>query len=493
MLLLTKSNYIIGLECEKLLWTMLNDKKNVKKISIGSQHVMDEGKLVGQLAKKLYAEGIELGNYSFMDNIRKSKESISMGKPLFEAGFKFRFNDMGECYSRADILVPAVGEWDLIEVKSSTKVKNSQIHDISFQKLCYEMNNLKIRNCYIMHINNQYTRFGELEPDKLFKKIDVTDKVEQASEGLEKRIERMFSVIGNKDSEFSKTLKCATPYDCGITDTWFNQLPENNVFNLHGIGARAMELFDEGIMLIKDIPDSFKLNQKQEIQKKAVSISKNHINKEEIKRFLLELDYPLYFMDFETYSRAMPMFDGVRPYQRIPFQFSLHILNSVEEEAIHHSFLYTENGDPRETFIKVLEELIGSTGTVVVYNQRFEQGVLKELSKQFPKYKQQIDNVIKRMRDLHAPFRAFHYYHPGQGGKTSLKNVLPAVTDKTYEGLEIMKGDEASIKYLHAIYDKTADKNEKKKIIKDLEEYCGLDTDGLVHITKKLYELVNVD
>lgn len=173
---LSKSKYLLGQQCPKILWTHYNAKHLLPKTSVSTQAMFDKGHAVGELAKQLYPDGIEVDwNVGFDEVVRKSTELLAQRKPLFEAGFKFK-----NTYARADILNPVEDDlWDIIEVKSGTKVKLINHHDLTFQRYCYEDADLKIRRCCLMHINNQYVRHGDIDPQQLLVVEDVTYEVDQ--------------------------------------------------------------------------------------------------------------------------------------------------------------------------------------------------------------------------------------------------------------------------------------------------------------------------
>ncbi len=194
-------------------------------------------------------------------------------------------------------------------------------------------------------------------------------------------------------------------------------------------------------------------------------------------------------MDFETFSTAIPLFDGTRPYQQIPFQYSLHVVEKENAAAKHYSFLAGGTNDPRHEFIDSLKKVMGDSGSIVVYNQGFEKGVLNNLATFLPKYNEWIESLNDRITDLLAPFRSFHYFHPKQKGSASIKNVLPVLTGKGYEGLNISNGMDASLAFLDVISN-TVSKDERMKVMDDLEKYCALDTEGMIWIVDKLEELI---
>ncbi len=480
MALLTKSKYLAGLQCPRYLWALIHDEEKIPDPDVSAQFKFDEGTKVGELATKLFPEGINVPFEDFKDNLKKSKELLNEKKPLFEAGFRD-----GDCFSRADILVPVGDKWDIIEVKSGTSVKEVNVHDMSFQKHCYEAQGLKIRKCFLMHLNKEYVRKGEIDLEKLFVKDDITSEVEELMKDIKKKIDYLLEVI-NKDKYPEAIIgpQCKDPYECPLTECW-DFLPENHVFHLYRGGKKSLQLFEDGIHAIRDIPENFKLNDKQGIQKDCEINEKVHIHKESIKHFLKTLQYPLYYLDFETFSNAVPMFDGLKPYSQVCFQFSLHVVEKEGNKPKHYEFLYSGNDDPREEFILALKKVLGYKGSVVVYNQSFEINRLKELGEQFPEHKDWIENTIGRIVDLLIPFRNFSYYNPSQKGSASIKKVLPALVGKDYSGMEIGDGATASVEFYNMTY------NGGKDVREALLKYCELDTLAEVMIVEKLKELVN--
>jgi len=264
-------------------------------------------------------------------------------------------------------------------------------------------------------------------------------------------------------------------------------LPKNNVTELYCFGKKAYPLLTHGTVLIKDAPDS-DLNDKQLIQKNTVITKKPHIEPAHIKKFVEKLKYPLYFLDFETFNPAIPLFDYSSPYQQVPFQLSLHVLQKPDSKPEHFEFLADGPDDPRSKVVDALRS-IGPKGTVLAYNAGFEKRVLEDLLELFPKEKW-LQSVIDRLEDLIVPFRNFWYYDSEQHGSASLKTVLPALTGISYEHLEISKGDDAARKFLETTYkNEEISKDDKAKMRRALLEYCGQDTEGMIEILKVLEKI----
>ncbi len=483
--LLTKSKYLYGIQCPMLLWISVNRKELIPVPDAATQYKFDQGHLVGELAKKLYPDGIDIPSDNFMGNINRTKELLNQRKPLFEAGVM-----VGNLFSRTDILNPVnEDEWDIIEVKSSTEIKDINLHDVSFQKLCWEESGLKIRKCFLAYINNKYVKNGEINPQELFIVDDITEPVGFKSLDIRDKISGMMEIINLPDCpEAIIGACCSDPYDCPLMDTCWAELPEHNVFTLYYGGKKSCELYDRGIVEIADIPKTYKLNDKQQIQLSCVANDNVHIDKEGIKEFLGGLEYPLYLLDFETFSTVIPVYDGTRPYQNIPFQFSLHIQENPGGKLQHHEYLAEGKDDPRPGLLAALHNKIGDAGSIVAYNKSFEENVLKDLALAFPEYSEWINGILPGFVDLLVPFRSFNYYNPLQHGSASIKKVLPAITGSGYEGMAIAKGDDASLAFLDMAYGNLADE-EKLQIRNNLLEYCGLDTEAMARIINELYQL----
>ena len=212
------------------------------------------------------------------------------------------------------------------------------------------------------------------------------------------------------------------------------------------------------------------------------------VEKEEIRQFLNKLKYPLHFLDFETIGPAIPIYDGTRPCQDVPFQFSLHIVEDDAAEPAHHSFLAEGREDPRPQILHELQRLLGSEGSIIAYNSGFEEGILKELVEAFPEYTDWLKGILARMIDLLFPFTSFHYYSASQKDTPSLKKVLPAVTGKGYGEMGMGAGMDASIAYERITY-RNATKEEIARVRADLVKYCRLDTEGMIWVLDELRRL----
>jgi hypothetical protein len=283
---------------------------------------------------------------------------------------------------------------------------------------------------------------------------------------------------------------CDHPYVCPIHDQCWSILPKNNVLDLYRGANKGFKLLACGIDLIRDIPEEFPLTENQKIQRQVATTGQPHVDKAPILNFLRQLEYPISFLDFETFSTAIPLFDNTRPFEQVPFQFSLHIVRSPGRQPEHRMFLADGRGDPRGEFLPRLRECLPNTGSIVAYNAGFEQSRLKECCMLHPEFQRWLADVEARFVDLLTPFRAFRYYGPRQDGSASMKSVLPALTGRTYDNLTIKDGGAASLEYLR-VHHAYATDDERQRVRRALEEYCHQDTEGMIWILEALQKLVS--
>ena len=483
--LLTKSKFMAGLQCPRYLWVYVNEPQRIPQPDIVTQHTFDQGHEVGNLAKKLYPGGIDMAGFGFREMLTETRVRLDDRKPIFEAAFQ-----SDPLYARIDILNPSDnGGWDIVEVKSSTSVKDENIADVAFQRHVCVQSGIQINRCFLMHINRDFVKQGDVDPAALLVTEDITDDVLELSGGIPDTVEDMMAIIAGTCPDLRIGRSCGTPYDCPLKDECWAVLPEHPVTDLYRIGAKMDSLLHSGVSAIIDIPADFTLNEKQLIQRSCVECGQPHVDFDGVTSFLETLKYPHHYLDFETFAMAIPLFDGTRPYDNIPFQFSLHSVSGPGIEPVHHHFLAQDGDDPRPAFLAALKAMLGEGGSVIVYNQSFEEGVLRKLGEAFPEYIDWVNEVISRMVDLIVPFRAFHYYHPVQRGSASLKYVLPALTGISYKDLNISNGQVASLRFVAAAFGGIPEV-EKRQIFNDLLVYCGQDTLGMVRIVERLRALV---
>ena len=485
---LSKTTFLMGRQCSKLLWFRYNAKDQIPAPSAATQAVFDQGTEVGELAQQFFPGGIEIDTApgDFDGAIRRTSDALKLRRPIYEATFAF-----GSGYARADILVPVAGNaWDLVEVKSTTSLKE-EVHlpDITFQAFVLTGAGIKLRKCFLAHINNEFVRHGPVDPKKFFTLEDVTKPVSALSRDIEDQIDAMQRVIGAKSHpEIQIGPHCDSPYTCALHDHCWSFLPEASVFTLYRGGAKCFTLLQQGTQKLADIPADVTLTDNQAIQRSTLLAGQPHIDRPALAAFLGQLEYPISYLDFETIGTAIPLFDDASPYQQIPFQFSLHIVRQPGAAPEHFSHLAVGPADPRPEFMRQLHEALPTTGSVVAYNAGFETSRLKECCELLTEFKPWLRKVTSRIVDLLLPFRGFRYHHPNQNGSNSMKAVLPALTGKGYDKLAIQEGGAASREFLLVTFGDVP-AAERRRVRKALEEYCSLDTLGMVQIVDQLKRL----
>jgi len=478
---LSKSTFMRGVQCIKSLYLNRFHPELRNELTDQQQAVFDTGHKVGKLAQELFPGGVEV-DIRALRNVQEAvtytSELIKEGKEIiYEAGFQF-----DEVLILTDILVKGDGGWSIYEVKSSTSMKSQYILDTAVQYYVASNMELPVENIFLVHINNQYVRSDEIDIEAIFTLESVLEPVLEIQKHVENTIPDLKRVLKlDAIPEIDIGEYCHDPVDCDFTEYCWRHVPSNSVFEISRLkNLDKFKFYKDGILTLDQVPDDSPLNDSQRLQVECYKSKSNHIDRGAIQDFLQDIDYPLYFLDFETYAPAIPIYDNSRPYQQIPFQYSL-LKEREEAELKHYEFLGMPQEDPRSKLIEKLISEIGDCGSILVYNIGFEVRILKELIRDFPEYEKQINGIIKRIRDLMVPFQKRYYYTPEMKGSYSIKAVLPAlVPELDYSDLTIADGGSA----MNA-FEQLLDETEEKKVREiraHLEEYCGMDTLAMVRI-----------
>lgn len=490
---ISKGKYIIGRQCPKLLWYHLNDKTALPELGEDTKSIFEEGHKVGAYARMKYPKGKLLERLEDPEKMHESSmQAIKERIPLFESGMIYK-----NSYALPDILVPVgKNEWDLYEVKMAGSIKENYIYDVAYQKYIYEGAGLKLRKCHLMHVDTSYVRHGDIDPEILFIAEDLTEDADLISKGVEKEVEKMLDVVNGPKPDVKIGFQCLKDddkgqYECPLKDMCWKFIPKESIFTYRGIHKKVcFPILEKGIMKMEDMPED-KLNETQLMQKEYHRKKETFKSIPALKQFLKDLDYPVYMLDFETISPVLPAYDNTRPYEKIPFQFSLHKTDKEGAKPDHFAYL-SRTGDksPEPEVLTLLMDKLGNKGTILAYHSSFEEGVIKGLVSKLKGDEGWLNNITKRIDDLEIPFRKFMYYDPKQMGKSSIKNVLPALTGRTYNDLEIDNGGKAMREYYRVTFGKDIDPSDRQKVYKDLEVYCEQDTDGMVDILRVLANAV---
>ncbi len=495
---ISKTRFVSGVQCVKKMYLETNHYPKLEETNEQQDKLFDVGHEIGLLAQSLFPSNYDGTPESYPDfskSISNTKQWLESDvNTIYEASFSVE-----GVFAALDILHHSNGERWAIEVKSSTKVKDYHISDASLQYWVMEKSGFRPDKFFLMHINKNYIKNGLINPKELFILSDITNEVIGKQNWVSENLISFKNILG-QDSEPTINIgkHCDNPFSCEYKFLCWKHIPEYSVFSLTRPYGLDWELYEKGIYKLIDIPEDTELNDRQNIQVTAHKNNAVNIDVKMIEAFLMDWEYPLHFLDFETIFPAIPILNASSPFQQIPFQYSLHTIEEIGSDINHKEFLadasdFKNNDfDPRIKLIEKLKNDIGSKGSIVTYNATFEKNVLKDISIAFPEYKPFIDQIIERIVDLLIPFRNGWYYHPSMNGSASIKNVLPSI-DPTlnYDNLEVKNGTEASNIFESMVKDTFSGCLTESR--KDLLRYCELDTNGMVVIWRELCSKIKIN
>ena len=487
---LSKSQYIRGLQCHKALWLYRNRRDLMPAADANRLAVFATGHEVGELAKALFPGGTEIefdaGNFDAM--IERTAALINSGTDvIYEATF-----GNGDLLVMADILVRAGDHWDFYEVKSSTRVKAYHLNDAAFQwKVINEQ--VSVGKAHVVHIDNRYQLEECLDPVQLLKTVDVTETITQMQLDLERSLSSMQAMLPGDEPDIAIGMQCNNPFECDFKTRCWQSVPQPSVFDLYQLaGERKFELFHQGKTEYKDL-QHLPLNPAQTLQISTALRGEVHVEPQPLAEFIHAAAYPLHFLDFETLQDAIPKLPRQRPYQQIPFQYSLHILQR-DGRLEHREYLAHERSDPRPLVAAQLLQDMGEQGSIVAHSQSTEIAAINTLANACPELAVNLRALTGRFIDLLTPFRGSMYYHPDFNGKFSIKSILPAMfpddPEADYHQLDVQDGRMAMSIYANLAQMDDTDKRHRTR--EALRAYCHLDTLAMVKIWQQLAELVNI-
>ena len=448
------------------------------------------GHEVGMLATRRFKSGVLIDEDYLHHQEAMQKTLSTMVDENIKAIFEAAFMEDG-IRIRVDVLEGADhGKWNLIEVKSTTSVKEIHEFDVAVQYRVLRDAELDISRVYLMHLNNQYVYGGtKLDLSSLFTLSDLTVQARSLQNEIDRKLKTLKSMLEKaQPPDIAPSKHCSSPYLCRFWEHCTREMSEKWVMNLHGITHKKMDQLEAaGVTTIDEIPETFPLTQIQERQKQCIDFACDYMS-DKLASQLLDVEYPLHFLDFETVAPALPRYAGTRPFQTIPFQWSHHILGK-DNTLDRQEYLCMEDKDPRAEFAQTLLSTLGETGTIFIWAP-YEKRIISDLSESIPHLDLELNALLPRLNDLNAIIRK-NYYHRNFNGSFSLKAILPAlVPDMDYAALEIQEGATASLEYLRFLNAKTPI-GEKENIKSNLLAYCRLDTLAMVRIREVLLERVN--
>lgn len=479
---ISKSKFIAGVQCPKRLYLLVHRPELAAQPDGSNDAIMEQGREVGLLARQLFPGGVEVDGWGgLLPAIRSTRELVA--NPDVPAIFEGAF-EHDDVVVKIDILQRRKeNRWCLVEVKSTADLKEHHLEDMAIQSYVLSHCGLELSSVWLAHINPSYVLTATtVDPRQFFLFRNLTQRVWNLQPALLFQLQSQFRLLDMPTPPDIPTgPHCTNPIVCEFFRHCNHPKPNNYIGYIPRLRVSAIEQLEKmGIESIRDLPANFELSEFQRRACTAVQTGQPWFS-EELKTEFESLRYPLYFMDFETVNPAIPRFHGMRPYDHLPFQWSVHLQTQPSAAPEHFEFLAMDGGDPRTAFISSLCEALGGQGSIVVYNQQFESQRLWELAGWLPEYTQRIRDIQRRLWDL-LPVVRNHVYHPAFGGSFSLKAVLPAlVTDMTYEGLEVANGKAAGLAWESMIRGNASEAERQAKRNAVLA-YCGQDTLALVKL-----------
>ena len=490
---LSKSQYCKGKNCLKAIWLYQHKREIADPPDESQQNTSDQGTEVGKLATQYFPGGAEITeDHTEPEKAIQKTQAVlkENAKAIFEAAFLY-----DEVLIRVDILRNnGDGSWDLIEVKSSNETKSEHHDDVAIQKWVLLNSGIKIKNTYLMHLNRKYIRQGNLDLKELF----VLEKCDEV-------IKPNFDTVADTLNSIKKNLvldeephqrigsHCKKPHTCEFKSYCWKDDVTGSIHRLGRIGKKRQALMEQGIQMIKDIPDDFKLSPLQQIECNSIKNNNSHIQSKEVQKHLEELVYPLYYLDYESVGYAIPKYDGSWPHRHLITQYSLHVQKTPDSALEHYEFLHNEDSDPSKALVEsLITNIKPDKGSMIVYHKAYERDKTKALADALPEFRERLENIIDRMWDLEVPFAKRWYWDPQFDGSSSIKNVLPVFAPEfSYQDLEINKGNLAQSKYAEMI---KLPKNslEREKIRKDLLNYCQRDTLAMALVLSQLVKIIGI-
>ncbi len=497
---ISKSSFLKYLQCPSYFWFANNrpDVLQEKELGDFEKALAEQGKKVEQEFYKLYPD------LKFVT--AKGQEAITQTKALLQKGASHVSQAAIEedgFFAQTDMVhFKEDNHIDLYEVKSSSSMQNMNLEDtaqvpskeehetdLAFQYEVASLAGYTVDNTFLVELNKTYTHQGEIALDQLFTRNNVTANVLKLLAGIRESMQQALTY--SSINEVPTTCGCkykSRKKQCPAFSYLHPELTGYSYYDLPRIHeSRIREFVDQGITRIEDIPAKNKLSDNQRDHVVSWNENREIIHHDEIKSIFNGFQFPLYFLDYETYAPAIPVYEGTHPYQHIPFQYSLHILHENGGEAEHKEYLHSDSSNPIHAITAQLRSDIGDVGTVIVWHSTFENGRNKELAAAVPSLSTFLLGLNNRMFDLKDIIAKRMYVHKDFRGSASIKKVLPVlVPELSYKDLVINDGSKSTTEWSRMVFEMT-DEEEKEKLRKQLLEYCKLDTLAMVEILKYLH------
>lgn len=493
--ILSKSDFLKYLQCPKYFWLSKHKPEVLGDQTIDefAQQIIDQGNEVEAWARKLFPEGVMVES--------KKQQAIIDTQKFLEAGHKTIFQATFEAegfYAMIDVLTwnETNQYWIINEVKGTTskEVKKEEHYaDACFQRFVMQKAGCRVGQVNLLELNKEFRKDGDIIPSLLIQATDITSEIDELSGDIEIQMADALRLMQNpEEPRVCNCIYKARGRQCPAFAYCHPDVPEYSVHDICRIGNSPKKLeaiIDNDWRSITDIPLEFELSKTQTNHVHATITGDVTIKTEKIRAELKKIEYPIYFLDYETYPSAVPIFDSCYPFQQVPFQYSLHILREPDGELEHKEFLQTINTNPIPVLAEQLRADIEDTGSVIVWNKKFEMKCNDDLAEALPHLTDFFASVNQRVYDLMEIFSKQLYIHKDFKGSSSIKYVLPVIVPElSYDDLNIKNGGMACSGWKQMIFE-TEDSEEQKQIAQNLLDYCKLDTFAMVRIWEEVCKI----
>lgn len=480
----TKEIFLKAMMCPTLGWLIRVQGRQavLGEPSLDQQFRMEQGREVHERARKLYPNDILVKDSNFKSAVDRT-ESL-MNNPDIDVIMEGAFFASG-CATRADILKRDGENWYLIEVKAKIRDDADLVDDMAYTATVIKCCGHKISRISLVLMSEDF-RLG-MPNEKLFVEVDHTEEVLERIEVFEEQLESVVELT-SRENKPTPQLKIECK-NCDIFEDCLGQDIENHIFELPGLSkTKFVQLNDLGISRIENIPDDFRLTQNQKRARNSIVTKKAVIN-EKLSDALTNIQWPAYYLDFETMSTAIPLYNDTAPYAGIPVQYSIHKCSTPGKTEDHFEYIADPKGDCRRQLAENLIQHLGQKGSIMMYTS-FEKTVINELANRFSELSAKLKSLVDRLVDLYRIISK-NVYHYNFHGSISLKRVLPVlVPSMSYEKLNIKEGGTASVTFTYMVLGKygAQDIDTRKQ---DLLQYCKQDTLAMVKLHEQLFRLTS--
>ncbi len=480
-------------QCPKRLWLEVH-RPQLRADSQAAQASFAMGHEVGEIARRIYDTGqdgvfLDMQVLTLDGLMGRTRELLAERRRIFEAGFTVCTAAQG-ARAIADVLEPAADgrSWHMVEVKSSSSIKPYYLDDAAIQYHIATEAGVQIASLHVAHVDTSWVYPGGGDYDGLLVEEDVTEQARARQPEVREWLARAHGIVASpQPPKQGIGDHCGEPYECGFAGHC-----QQEHHAVHGVVEHPVEWLPRrskalnghvaatGARSMRDVPDEL-LNSSQLRVKKQTLSGRKWFDRSGAAAEMAAHKLPAFFLDFETINFAVPRWAGTRPYEQVPFQFSLHRLGRTGA-ITHTGFLDLSGGDPSEALACAMVTSCGSSEPIFVYNIGFEGGRIRELALRFPRLRKPLESIRERLVDL-LPVATRFYYHPSQEGSWSIKKVLPTIAPELdYAKLEgVQDGGQAQAAYAEAIARETTD--ERRRVLHDgLWKYCRLDTFAMIRL-----------